>query len=403
MNASLEVICYKVRPLKNGEYPLMLRITKSRKRKYVSIGMSIDEKYWDFKKNKPKRNCPNKEKIENLIANKIGEYNNLIIDLTTEQKEFTPETLVSTIESKSKFETVDLFYKYLIDKMIKAGKLGNADVCQYSFDSLSRFTKNKLNISFQTIDVIWLKRYEEWLRNNDCKETTMSQLFRTLRSVFNKALEQGIVKQDSYPFNAYKISKFNTSTKKRAINKDELMKIMQVDLSKERFYINFSRDIFVFSYLSGGINFTDIANLTKENISNNRLEYKRQKTTKLISLPLLPNCLEIISKYADDKRKYLFPIFDENKHKTHKQRHDRIHKVLKNVNHNLKTISEILELKIPLTTYVARHTFATILKRSGVNIAIISESLGHSDLATTQIYLDSFQNSQIDEAMKNLL
>jgi hypothetical protein len=80
MKASVEVIYYKVRPLKNGEYPLMLRITKSRKRKYISIGISVKEKFWDFDKNKPKRNCPNKEQIERLIASKTAEYNDLIVE-----------------------------------------------------------------------------------------------------------------------------------------------------------------------------------------------------------------------------------------------------------------------------------------------------------------------------------
>ena len=89
MKASVEVICYKVRPFKNGEYPLMLRITKSRKRKYISIGISIKEKFWDFDKNKPKRNCPNKEQIERLIASKTAEYNDLIVEMTTQQREYT--------------------------------------------------------------------------------------------------------------------------------------------------------------------------------------------------------------------------------------------------------------------------------------------------------------------------
>ena len=84
MKASVEAICYKVRPLKNGEYPLMLRITKSRKRKYVSIGMSIQEKFWDFDKNKPKRNSPNKEAIDKLIAAKVNEYNGLIVEMTAD-------------------------------------------------------------------------------------------------------------------------------------------------------------------------------------------------------------------------------------------------------------------------------------------------------------------------------
>ena len=83
--------------------------------------------------------------------------------------------------------------------------------------------------------------------------------------------------------------------------------------------------------------------------------------------------------------------------------YNRLQKISHWVNANLKQIALMAKIKAPLTTYVARHTFATVLKRSGVSTEIISESLGHSDVTTTQIYLDSFENRQIDEAMKNLL
>lgn len=181
------------------------------------------------------------------------------------------------------------------------------------------------------------------------------------------------------------------------------MKLMQVDLSAKRENIQLSRDIFVFSYFCGGINFTDMANLTTENLVDGRLNYIRQKTGKKINLPLQEIALKIIARYADNDRGYLFPILDKREHKTPQQKHNRIHKMIGKVNLNLREIATLAGVSAYLTTYVARHSFATILKRSGVNIGIISESLGHSDLTTTQIYLDSFENSQIDEAMKNLL
>ena len=120
----------------------------------------------------------------------------------------------------------------------------------------------------------------------------------------------------------------------------------------------------------------------------------------------MPQALQIIQKYSTpehDEQDYIFPILDRKIHKTAQQQHNRIHKVLAKVNSRLKELGQMAGIQTPLTTYVARHTYATVLKRSGVNIAIISESLGHSDLSTTQIYLDSFENDQIDEAMKNLL
>lgn len=111
---------------------------------------------------------------------------------------------------------------------------------------------------------------------------------------------------------------------------------------------------------------------------------------------------EIINKYCDSKRKFLFPILD-NKSRTATQIKDRIYDVLANVNHHLNEIGKSLGIELKITTYVARHSYATVLKRAGVSTAIISESLGHSSEKVTQIYLDCFENKQVDDAMKNLL
>ena len=163
MKAHAEVICYKSKVLSDGTYPLMLRITKERKRKYVSIGISIQEKFWDFEKNKPKRNCPNKEAIEKLIASKLSEYNDLIITMTTERKEYTPQSLAQIIDNKVQCCTVGEMYNLLITEMKKSGRLGNLAVYKYSRDSLLKFTRNRLDIPFADIDTNWLKRYENWL------------------------------------------------------------------------------------------------------------------------------------------------------------------------------------------------------------------------------------------------
>ena len=161
-------------------------------------------------------------------------------------------------------------------------------------------------------------------------------------------------------------------------------------------------DVFAFSYYEGGINFIDIARLKKENIIDGKIIYSRSKTKKQIILPLLKQSIEIINKYSDRNDSYLFPILSSF-HKTDVQVANRLHKILAKINKNLKQIGNALQIPIPVTTYVARHSFATILKKSGVKTSIISESLGHSSEKITQVYLDSFDNSQIEDAMKNLL
>ena len=405
MNASLSVVCYKSKRLSNGESPLMLQVSKGGKRQYQSLGVSVNPKFWDFSKNKPKSNCPNREYILKLILNKQAELQQRMLELNAEQKEYTTTTLLHDEHRKFELKTVKQFYQELIEQYKANEKCGNRLIYKSSYKSINVFTNGNLEIPFSAIDVAWLNKYEKWLRSKGNKETTMSLMFRTLRSAYNKAIESKCARKSDYPFNDYRISKFDVSTEKRAIAKADVLKFStDVHSIGKQQYVQLSKDIFIFSYLCGGINFTDIANLTKDNIiEGKRLHYIRQKTGKLIKLGLSEEALKIIKRYAVESKGYLFPILNAQLHKTPLQKQNRIHKMLGKVNKNLKLLAAQLGVEANLTTYVARHSFASVLKKSGVNIALISEALGHSDLTTTQIYLDSFDNEQIDNAMKNLL
>lgn len=405
MNASLSVVCYKSKRLSNGESPLMLQVSKGGKRQYQSLGVSVNPKFWDFSKNKPKSNCPNREYILKLILNKQAELQQRMLELNAEQKEYTTTTLLHDEHRKFELKTVKQFYQELIEQYKANEKCGNRLIYKSSYNSINVFTNGNLEIPFSAIDVAWLNKYEKWLRSKGNKETTMSLMFRTLRSAYNKAIESKCARKSDYPFNDYRISKFDVSTEKRAIAKADVLKFStDVHSIGKQQYVQLSKDIFIFSYLCGGINFTDIANLTKDNIiEGKRLHYIRQKTGKLIKLGLSEEALKIIKRYAAESKGYLFPILNAQLHKTPLQKQNRIHKMLGKVNKNLKLLAAQLGVEANLTTYVARHSFASVLKKSGVNIALISEALGHSDLTTTQIYLDSFDNEQIDNAMKNLL
>ena len=402
MSTSFSAVCYKSKTLKNGENPLMLQVCKNGKRHYQSLGVSINPKFWDIKKNKLKSNCPNKEIIQKIINDKLAELQNRILELSAERKEFTATTILNGEKRKLQLATVDDFYQELIAQFTIDGKCGNRLIYKGSYNSLYTFTKGKLDIPFSEIDVDWLKRYEKWLRSKNNKDTTISLLFRTLRSTYNKAIKVKCARKSDYPFDEYKINKFDTRTQKRAISKTDVLKFIQ-DVESNQPYAQLSKDVFVFSYFCGGINFTDIAQLTTLNIVEGRLHYVRQKTGKQVKIGIPYAAMAIIKKYESESQGYLFPILDKKIHKTPMQKQNRIHKILAKVNKNLKMLSEQLGVNGNITTYVARHSFASVLKKSGVNIALISEALGHSDLGTTQIYLDSFDNEQMDEAMRNLL
>ena len=187
MNASISVVCYKSKTLSNGEHPLMLRISKDGKRKLVSIGLSIHPDNWDFTKNEPKPKCPNKDLITKIILDKKTEYQKEILELNSEQKDYTAASLVENKAKQYKPKTIIDFYQELIKSFKDAGRTGYKSIYTNSLNSLKAFTNNKLNILFSDIDVDWLKRYEKWQRSNKNKETTISLQFRTLRSAYNKA------------------------------------------------------------------------------------------------------------------------------------------------------------------------------------------------------------------------
>lgn len=401
MKATVNVLCYRSKVLSNGEHPIMLRVCKNGKKKYISLGISVNPKYWDFEKNKPKRNCPNRERIIKVINEQEQKYSEQILELSVKNREYSPTTLIEMVTPIRKSKTVNDMFEEYITQLKDEGRLGYALSVQQVRNSLLKF-KGHSDIFFSEVDVNWLKTYESWLRCCKLGDNTIGIRFRTLRAVYNLALAEGIVKADCYPFKKYKVSKLHKETAKRAITKEQVKQVIEYDVSGARFYKRLAVDMFTFSYLMGGINFTDMAFLTDKNIEGERLVYVRQKTKKLIKLPLQEKAMEIINRYCSSQRKYIFPILD-NRERTPRQIRNRIYDVLANVNGHLEDIGKELRIELKISSYVARHSYATVLKRAGVATSVICESLGHSSEQVTQIYLDSFENKQLDDAMKHLL
>lgn len=406
MNATIDVLAETYRITSKGCIPIVLRVFKDGKKKIVRMGISVYPEHWDATKNKIKSNCPNKEYLDSIITGSLSKYQKQILEFQSIGKDYSLNQLIEAVDKPLRNISVSEYLESIIQGLIKENRVGNATHYQALYNSLEKFSKIN-QLQFVDIDIAFLNKYETHLRGIGNKGNTISIKMRTLKAVYNRAVKDNIIKQDYYPFNDYNVSKLKDTTRKRSISKEDIQKIIDVDVKvitkRPQSLIQFSKDLFLFSYLGCGINMVDMAHLRKENLFDNRVMYKRHKTGKQISFLLHAYAKEIIEKYRSNGTDYIFPILDGAVHTTAEQQFRRIKKITYVANKNLKKIGEAIGLQIPLTTYVSRHSFATILKRSGVNVAIISEALGHSDLKTTQIYLDTFENSQIDEAMKNLL
>ena len=401
--ASIDVVLFASKILKNGEHPIMVRLIKDRKAKYISTGESCSKALWDDKKNLPSKKHPLSKEMVIKIEKVKTEAKRLLMKLEDEQSDFSSEEFTKKLKNQSRKTTVIQFLDEVIAELIKADKIGNANVHKNLRNVILRF-RNKKDFTFAELDGSFLRKFEQDFRERGVSEVSMSVHFRTFRALYNRAISEDFAKKESDPFVDFKVSKFNTKTKKRAIKKDEILKIANLIVEKGTRLYN-SQNAFMFSYYCSGINISDIIELEWKNISpDDMLDYVRNKTGQQMKLKLLPPAKEILAYYQKyNTGEYIFPYLDKSTHKTETQINNRVKKITKQINQDLKTLAQMAEIEINLTTYVARHTFATVLKRSGVSIPKIGEMLGHGAEKTTTIYLDDFENEELYEATLNLL
>ena len=202
--ATVDVVCYKYRPLKNNELPLKIRVCKDKKSRYFNLGISVKPEHWDFEKNRPKSTCPDRELIEKLISKKVSEVRSKIVELKSENKEFSATTLVENVSNPSKIITVGELFKQNIHSLVEEKRTGYRLSIQQTYNSLLKFNKH-LDIPFSDMDCNWLRRYETWLRKQGKSENTIGIRFRNIRVIFNLAMNMELVKPQNYPFKKFNL------------------------------------------------------------------------------------------------------------------------------------------------------------------------------------------------------
>lgn len=402
MSASVKVILFKSKVLKNGEHPIMLRVTKDRKSKYLSVGANCSPEFWDEKNNCPKKKHPTFDEINMLIDVKKIEAQKLLLDLKKDGRDFSAEELQRKMKGTVTRKTgVLAYFLETIEKLEKSNRIGYANVFRFTMNSLKRFRDEK-EFAFSDVTLNFLNRYEEFCTAGGAQLNSVFVYMRTFKTLLNNAKKDDLVQPDYNPFKDYPFTKFRKiKTRKRAITVDDIEKIIAKEV-EEGSTMAHAKAYFLFSYYCRGINFSDIAFLKWSNIQNGRLKYARKKTKEEFNIKLPEQALEIIEHFKEEhyqgKEGYIFPILFD-RHKTPVSIENRIDKMLKVVNKGLKELGNACGIEVPLTTYVARHSFATNLKRSGAPIAFISEALGHDSEKTTKIYLDSFENDALDNVV----
>lgn len=257
--------------------------------------------------------------------------------------------------------TVAEFFSRVIKQLESVEKFGSASKHRYCLSLLSKFRST--DVRFDEIDYTFLTDFETFLVRRGNKSNSIATKFAVLKSVYNKAIAEGIFVPKINPFLKFKIGRLWKPTRKRAITKEDIHKLITLELPDNRSaYMELGRDVFLFSYFMAGINFKDISTLRWCDIHNGRIYYARHKTSKEMNCKLNPQAQEIISKYEREQsaEDYIFPILDRNTHITERQITDRVHKVLVKVNKHLKELAELAGINTPITTYTGRHRILSL-------------------------------------------
>lgn len=389
--ASVKVMLYTHKKKPNGSHPVVMQIIKDRKKKLLFLGHYVKKEHWDFDENLPTSKHQNSARLKNVIRGKLNEAERIILDLEEKKKPFTVDSIVSKIGASENSEMLFIFWEKVVKKLQELKMIGNSTVYNHTLGVFKEF-REQADISLKLIDPLLLERFREFLIKRGCKTNTISIHLRTLRAVYNRAIKEKAVNEELYPFKNFKIS--TEETKKRAIRKVDIDKIIALDLKKRK-DLEYARDIFLFSFYMRGMSYIDVSFLQVKNIIEDRILYTRKKTRQKFSIKITAKAWNIIKKYNDllNKEAFIFPIIIRKD-----QEYLDYRNAMRLTNKKLEKISEMAKLPVTISTYTSRHSWATIAKRSGIPTAIISEGLGHDSEETTQIYLDSFENDVLDKA-----
>jgi site-specific recombinase XerD len=391
---SVKVRLYTYRATRNGTYPLVFQILHKREKRVLYSPYRIPKECLDRDCNcvasRRKHKLGNSDEINDYILSVIKKLQTTIDMLDGHpDAEYTAGDIVDLYKYHKDNCRVRVYMESLIFQLKEEGRMGTLNSYQSTLNRIRRFIGNNADIFFSDITPGWLNRFIAWLHKSGLKENTVNFYCRVLRAVYNRAHCDGIegTLADS-PFN--KVQFGTVKTAKRAIGGESIKQIAHVDVENDT-RLERARDMFLFSFYSRGMSFIDMACLKYENIIDGVIYYKRRKTGQPMRVKLVPQLTDIIEKYRNGSR-YVLPIL----HLGDRALYSQYRTELRKFNNSLKELSWRLKSDISLTSYVARHSWATLAYNSGASVSVISQSLGHTSERITSTYLKGLDPVVVD-------
>ena len=414
MSYIISIYFEKRRKKSNGKYSVKLRVynkfNKTKIVRYFTTGIDLTEKEFETIWINPKGlklRGKNKETYLKLIefekrANDVAKAMTLF-DFTKFE--------IKLFRKSSDNNNLKHHFDLIIDDKLKNNKIGTAEAYKYARDSFIKFSMdingcNENNLTLNLINSHWLRDYQNYMLSNNKSITTISIYIRHLRSVFNKAIDENDITKDMYPFGkkGYKIPR--TKKVKKALNSEQLKALYVAEVTNDN--EQKAKDFWFFSYSCNGMNLKDIALLKYSDIEGDKFNYYRAKTFDksaekiLITIYLTDFTRGVIEKYGNKKKSgYVFDVVDIND--AAEIQYKKVKNFTRYINDHIKRIALKNDLPSDISSYWARHSFATNSLRKGASMEFISEALNHSDLSVTKNYFAGFEDEAKKEFANSLL
>ena len=389
-------IKFRKSTIKNKEGVLYFQLIHNRKAKLITTRFRLQSYEWDIKlccvimDNAERERGVYLQNIKEGLESELRQIYELIF-LLEKRSDYTTKELAEYYLNHSFNGYFFPFIKYQINKLRTVNRTKTASIYETAKRSFSRFRHGE-DVRIDKIDNVLMNQYEIYLKNNGVCANSISCYMRALRAIYNQSVQKGLTVSRN-PFKD--VYTGIDRTIKRAVSEDIIVKLYRMNLF-EHPHLQLARDLFMFSFYTRGMSFIDMANLTKKNIKNGYLVYTRSKTKQVLTIKI-EKCIEdIINQYNSlTMDNYLLPIVN-NQNQDYSSH-------LRTYNKRLKQISGKLNLDKTLSSYVSRHSWATIALRKGISVQVISEGMGHENEKTTRIYLSSLDQTIIDNANAQII
>ena len=334
------------------------------------------------------------QSIEERIEWDIKRLQNIIKQLENKRSKYTADDVISIFQKQANEQSLFNFMQGVIAQLQQMGKQRTSETYRCTLKSFMQFREDE-DVLLADVNSDLMLMYEAYLRGRGLTKNSTSFYMRILRAVYNRAVEKDLTTNRN-PFKH--VYTGIDKTIKRAIPLKAIKQIKNLDLSLQP-SLDFARDMFLFSFYTRGMSFIDMAYLKKKDLSNSILSYRRRKTGQQLFIRLEKCMQEIVDKYEKPLSEYLLPIIKPMNGDERTQYQNAMYLI----NRKLKEIGKMVGVQVPLTMYVARHSWASVAKNKNVPISVISEGMGHDSEMTTQIYLASLDTAVVDKANKMIL